>query len=206
MAGLFLGVFAPPVRCVAVIERVGRTRLDLAARTRPRCGQLCITRRPEHAGLQRFIRHLIFGFIANARGSPVRGPLVEQVADQTHSGHIADPVFGKSFVRPSLLRVRFRKMTGSACVRPNRSPKAPHQPAAQTAMPSPLSNPPETINLAPDSRAGNRAGRGSPQRRSLRLRRSGGGPIFEVPIRSVDRTGSGDLEKCVAGCFAVAHA
>jgi hypothetical protein len=136
----------------------------------------------------------------------VRGPLVEQVADQTHSGHIADPVFGKSFVRPSLLRVRFRKMTGPACVRPNRSPKAPHQPAAQTAMPSPLSNPPETINLAPDSRAGNRAGRGSPQRRSLRLRRSGGGPIFEVPIRSVDRTGSGDLEKCVAGCFAVAHA
>jgi hypothetical protein len=136
----------------------------------------------------------------------VRGPLVEQVADQTHSGHIADPVFVKSFVRPSLLRVRFRKMTGWPACRQTGRRKCRLNRRPKQAMPGPLSNPPETINLAPDSRAGNRAGRGSPQRRSLRLRRSGGGPIFEVPIRSVDRTGSGDLEKCVAGCFAVAHA
>jgi hypothetical protein len=136
----------------------------------------------------------------------VRGPLVEPVADQTHPGHIADPGIRQELRAPVTLEVRFRKMTGSARVPPNRSRKAPPQPAGQTGNAGPLSNPPETINLAPDSRAGNRAGRGSPQRRSLRLRRSGGGPIFEVPIRSVDRTGSGDLEKCVAGCFAVAHA
>jgi hypothetical protein len=34
------------------------------------------------------------------------------VADQTHPGHIDDPVFCNSFLRPSVLRVRFRKMTG----------------------------------------------------------------------------------------------
>jgi len=100
-------------------------------------------------------------------------------------------------LREARLRVRFRKMTGSACV----PPKAPPHLRAKQAMPGPLSNPPETINLASDSRAGNRVGHGSPQSRSLRLRRSGGGPIFEVPIRFMDRTGSGDLEKCVAGAF-----
>jgi hypothetical protein len=38
-----------------------------------------------------------------------------------------------------------------------------------------------------------------------RLQRSGGGPIFPVPIQPTGRTGSGDLES-VAGYFAVAHA
>ena len=71
---------------------------------------------------------------------------------------------------------------------------------------SKFSNAVETINLGSDSRAGNRAVPGSCQPASMRLRRSGGGPIFQVPIRSTGRTGSGDLEKCVAGCFAVAHA
>jgi hypothetical protein len=64
-----------------------------------------------------------------------------------------------------------------------------------TGRSCPLSNPAETINLGPDSRAGNRAGPGSCQPASMRLRRSGGRPIFQVPIRPTGRTGSGDLEK-----------
>lgn len=190
MAGLFLGVFAPPVRCVA---------------TRPRCGQPCITRRSEDAGLQRFIRHIILDSL-RTRAAVRAGPLVEQVADQTHPGHIADPEFGNSFVRPGPLRMRFRKMTGWPACRQTGRRKCRLNRRPKQAMPGPLSNPPETINLIPDSRAGNRAGRGSRQRRLLRLRRSGGRPIFKVPIRFMDRTGSGDLEKCVAGCFVMAHA
>jgi hypothetical protein len=64
-----------------------------------------------------------------------------------------------------------------------------------TGRSCPLSNPAETINLGPDSRAGNRAGPGSCQPASMCLRRSGGRPIFQVPIRPTGRTGSGDLEK-----------
>jgi hypothetical protein len=75
-----------------------------------------------------------------------------------------------------------------------------------TGRSCPLSNPAETINLGPDSRAGNRAGPGSCQPASMCLRRSGGRPIFQVPIRPTGRTGSGDLEKCVAGFVAVVHA
>jgi hypothetical protein len=41
---------------------------------------------------------------------------------------------------------------------------------------------------------------------SMRLRRSGGRPIFQVPIRPTGWNGSGDLEKCVAGCIAAADA
>ena len=126
---------------------------------------------------------------------PVRGPLVEQVADQTHPGHIADPEFDNSFVRPWLLRVRFRKMTGWPACRQTGRRKCRLNRRPKQAMPGPLSNPPETINLTPDSRAGNRAGRGARQGRLLRLLRSGGRPIFQVPIRPTGRTGSGDLEK-----------
>jgi hypothetical protein len=89
---------------------------------------------------------------------------------------------------------------------PNRRPKAPSiLYCGQMGARDPLSNSAETINLGADSRAGNRAGRGSRQGSVNGLRRSGGGPIFQVPIRPTGRTGSGDLEKCVAGCFASAH-
>jgi ATP-dependent Clp protease adaptor protein ClpS len=36
---------------------------------------------------------------------------------------------------------------------------------------------------------------------SLRLRRSGGGPIFQVPVRPTGRTGSGDLENALLGAL-----
>ena len=204
MAGLFLGVLAPPVRCVAIIERAGRTGLDLPARTRPRCGQLCIARRAGHPGLQRFIRHIILDLLRTRAAARARAACRTGGRSDSSRAHRRSGI-RQELRAPVTLEVMFRKLTGRPRVPPNRSPKLPPQPAGQTGD-GPLSNPPETINLAPDSRTGNRAGRGSPQRRSLRLRRSGGGPIFKVPIRFMDRTGSGDLEKCVAGCFVMAHA
>ena len=41
---------------------------------------------------------------------------------------------------------------------------------------------------------------------SMRLRRSGGGPIFRVPIRPTGRTGSGDLENALLGTSRTAFA
>jgi hypothetical protein len=206
MAGLFLGVFAPPVRCVAIIERAGRRGFDLPVRTRVRAAASPAQRAALKTLVFNASSAISFSTHCERARQPVRGLLVEQVADQTHPGHIADPEFDNSFVRPWLLRVRFRKMTGWPACRQTGRRKCRLNRRPKQAMPGPLSNPPETINLTPDSRAGNRAGRGARQGSVNAC----GGPAADPysRCRSGQRVGPGAAiwKKSVAGCFAVAHA